>query len=125
MERSRITLKFRERETRFLDTTAVRTLLFEAYTDVTNLIDIAGDGDVPRRANPYYKKTTGAYVLICRGSGSEHLKWSDVRAILWGLKEFMVVQKHNFELNFDIAQTGHPGDYLGFGRVCYEVEDES
>ena len=44
------------------------------------------------------------------------MKWSDVRDVLVGLREYMVVQGHLFELVFLVRQEGS-ADILGSGQV--------
>ena len=63
----------------------------------------------------------GAYVRInSKNYGTKNLKWSDVKDTLWGLREFMVVRGHLFEVVFVIQRRGDTLDVVdnvGFGRV--------
>ena len=77
-----------------IDKTALRNLLFNAYTFVSNLIDVAGDGFLPPPSDPYEVMTRDAYIKIANAKESAHgkLKWSNVRDVLLSLREYMVVQ---------------------------------
>lgn len=105
----------------WLDSTAVRRVLFDSYMDVTNIIDIAGDGDIPESIGHYKRKRAGAYLsIITEGPGSAVLKWSELKDTLWGLREYMVVQGHLCPLKFWITQPGE-ASWLGRGGVLYTV----
>ncbi|KAL9069636.1 MAG: hypothetical protein Q9161_005435 [Pseudevernia consocians] len=97
---------------------ALRNMLFDAYTFVSNLIDIAGDGYLPASADPYEVATEGAFIRIisARKTGPGGLRWSSVRDVLLGLREYMVVQGRLFQVSFVISQE-QGAENLGFGRV--------
>ena len=100
-----------------LDNTALRNVFYNAYTFVSNVIDVSGDGDLPASCDPYKELVDGAFIrLDSDARGRNKLKWSDVKEILWGLRDFMVVQGNSFRLAFIIKQEGQAGD-LGYGRV--------
>ena len=100
-----------------LDKTALREAIYNAYTFVSNVIDISGDGDLPVSSDPYEVSTRGAFIRLDSDiQAHKKLKWSDVKEILWGLRKFMVVQGNSFRLIFLITQDGQT-DTLGFGRV--------
>lgn len=101
-----------------LERLPVRNVLFDAYTHVSNIIDIAGDGVIPPPAEPYLAVTPGAYVRVTtEKAGVEKMKWSDLKDVLWGLREYMVVQDHFFAIHFDIFRIDDGVFYLGEGRV--------
>ncbi|CAF9933993.1 MAG: hypothetical protein ALECFALPRED_005813 [Alectoria fallacina] len=99
-----------------LHKTALRNAIYDAYTFVSNLIDIAGDGYLPPSADPFEAESEGAYLIMTENKTGPGLKWSSVRDVLLGLREYMVVQGHSFELCFTIAQEG-VGVSLGAGYV--------
>lgn len=105
-------------------------LFLDAYTSVSNLIEIAGDGDIPIKAQSYKAATAGADLSVdARMTGPIRLKWIDLRGTLWGLRQFMVVRRHSFEVVFAITRDEDGvRSHLGFGRVyrqarsVYEIE---
>lgn len=100
-----------------MDRSAVRKSIFDSYTFVSNLIDIAGDGDLPPSADPFEAVTLGVYIQIADGLGTRKLRWSDVKDVLWGLRQYMVVEGYMFEIVFLIKEGLEAADVLGFGRV--------
>ena len=130
IENTVLTLILYDDSRQSLEITAVRKLFFDAYTSVSNLIEIAGDGDIPIKAQPYKAATAGADLSVdARMTGPIRLKWSDLRGTLWGLREFMVVRRHLFEVVFAITRDEDGvRSHLGFGRVyrhamsVYEIE---
>lgn len=100
-----------------LDKTALRNAIYNAYTFVSNVIDISGDGDLPVSSDPYEVSTRGAFIRLDSDvQAHKKLKWSDVKEVLWGLRKFMVVQGNSFRLVFVIVQEGQT-QALGWGRV--------
>ncbi|KAM0798267.1 hypothetical protein BDR22DRAFT_891572 [Usnea florida] len=100
-----------------IDKTALRNAIYNAWTTVSNIIDISGDGDLPASSNPYEVVTDGAYIGLDESvKAHRKLKWSDVKEILWGLRTFMVVQGNSFRMAFLIVEEGQ-ADVLGSGRV--------
>ncbi|CAD6586537.1 MAG: hypothetical protein ASARMPREDX12_002380 [Alectoria sarmentosa] len=116
IENSTITLRIFAMRSATLDKTALRNVIYDAYTFVSNLIDIVGDGHLPTSADPFEAGSEGAYLVMTGNRAGPRLKWSSVRDVLWGLREYMVVQDHSFELGFTIAQEGVGGS-LGAGYV--------
>ena len=101
-----------------LERGAVRNLLFDAYTNAVDVIDIAGDGIIPASADPYQAVTQGAYIRVsAEKAGVEKLRWSDLKDSFWGLREYMVVQGHSFAIRFEIFRFDDGVFYLGHGRV--------
>ena len=100
-----------------INTIALRNALYDAWTTVSNVIDISGDGDLPASSNPYKVSKYRAYIRL-DGDVQAHrkLKWSDVKEILWGLRTFMVVQGNSFRMAFSIMEEGQE-HVLGYGRV--------
>lgn len=71
--------------------------LFNAYTSVENIIEVAGDGEVPASALPFEVVKEGAYVLIANddvGAEGWKLRWGDVKDVLWGLREYLIGGRH-------------------------------
>ena len=96
----------------------MRKVLFDAYTHISNIIDIAGDGIIPASAEPFQEVTEGAYIRVSsEKAGIEKLKWSHLKDSLWGLREFMVVQGHLNAITFEIFRIDDGVFYLGYGRV--------
>ena len=121
IENSTLTLIIYGQEQLVLDRGPVRQLLSNAYTFVSNVVDIAGDGYLPRSADPFEDGIAGAYLVIANiGPDFHRLKWSHVKDVLWGLREFMVVQGHLFETGFFIRNGQYFDEELGFGRVQHE-----
>ena len=78
---------------------------------------MAGDGDVPLSALPYEVVRGGIFLQINRDivpSGTKRLRWSTIRDVLIGLREFMVLQGHPFEVRCEIIweAVGHVGSVL-------------
>lgn len=117
VENSTITLLITEVAAgQWLESSAVRKVLFDSYMDVTNIIDVAGDGVIPGVVSPYRRKSAGAYLSVdTEGPSFTGLKWSELKVTLWGLKEYMVVQGHLCPLTFWITQ---PGETTWWGRGC-------
>ena len=66
-----------------LDKTALRSAIYNAYTFVSSVIDISGDGDLPASSDPYKVSTDGAFIRLDSDvQGHKNLKWSDVKEIL-------------------------------------------
>lgn len=122
VENSTITLLITEVAAgQWLESTAVRKVLFDSYMDVTNIIDVAGDGDIPGAVSPYRRKIADASLSVdTEGPGFAGLKWSELKVTLWGLKEYMVVQGHLCPLTFWITRSGEP-TWLGRGCVLYTM----
>ena len=120
VENTTITLIIRELpEGQWLEKTAARKVLFDSYMDVTNIIDVAGDGDIPGAVSPYRRRTPGAYLYVdTEGPDLAGLKWSEFKDALWGLKEYMVVQGHLCPSAFWITHSGE-AEWLSRGRLLY------
>lgn len=118
VQNSTITLFIYDNPEIRIDKTALRNILFDAYTFVSNLIDVAGDGYLPASSDPYEVAKEGAFIRIisARKTGPGGLKWSSVRDVLLGLREYMVVQERLFRVSFVISQE-QGAETLGFGRV--------
>ena len=100
-----------------IDKTALRNAIYNAWTTVSNIIDISGDGDLPASSNPYEVVTDRAYIRLDEVlQAHRKLRWSDVKEILWGLRTFMVVQGNSFRMAFEIIEEGQ-ADVLGSGLV--------
>ena len=100
-----------------IDETALRNTLFDAYTFVSNLIDIASDGDLPASADPYEVETEGVYIRIDSDRiGLTRMKWSNVKDVLWSLREYMVIEGRSFQTAF-VIMDAQGTDTLGFGRL--------
>ena len=117
MENSTITLLICDDPSLRINKTALRNILFDAYTFVSNLIDIAGDGDLPASSDPYEVEAEGAYIrMISDRRGLKKLKWSNVKDVLWSLREYMVIQGHTFQTAF-VIKDAQGASTLGFGRL--------
>ena len=100
-----------------IDETALRNTIFDAYTFVTNLIDIAGDGDLPASSDPYEVETEAVYIKINSNTiGHKKLRWSNVKDVLWSLREYMVIEEHSFQIA-SVIMDAQGTVNLGFGCV--------
>lgn len=117
IENSTVTLLICEDPNLRMDETALRNTLFDAYTFVTNLIDIAGDGNLPASSDPYEVETEGVYIKISSDRiDPKRLRWSNVKDTLWSLREYMVIEGHSFQTAF-VIMDAQGTDTLGFGRL--------
>ena len=89
-------------------------MIIHEHMTISDLIDIAGDGEIPYYLEPFLIRSTGCTLMI--NSGLVQLKWSDLKDVLWGLREYMIVQGHFFELSFAIKR-GREIEAMGSGYV--------
>ena len=83
-----------------LSRNAVRDILFHNYLFFANLIDSHGDDVLPPQWDPFKAYVVGAYVDLYSRFRDRPLRYSNVRDVLWGLKEYTVAQGHWVEICF-------------------------
>lgn len=113
IENSTVTLLICDGVNVRIDETALRDTLFSAYILVSNLIDIAGEGELPASSDPYELVTVGVYITMS-SDRLKKLRWSNVKDVLWSLREYMVIEGRSFQTAFLITGA-ESGDTLGFG----------
>lgn len=85
---------------------------------MANIIDVSHDGEVPSSQLPYKFAKPGAFIKVANdnvGPAGPQLTWSNVRDILLGLREYMVVLGHRVELGCIIKSA--EDELLGYARV--------
>ena len=93
----------------------MRTVITDACTYVSYLVDLTGDGYF---ADPYVDSKMGIIVRIFGSDmGRQTLKWSNVKDVLLALREYLVVQGHLYRVRFAITKGDGVSELLGFGII--------
>lgn len=104
-----------------IDLGLLRTMIWNAYTQVSLIIEHGGDGKLPPGQDPYTfitydsAKDDGAYVVIrsptCGPTLGYKLTWGNIKQLLIGILDFMVQGRRSYSVNFIVSLdvVGHIG----------------
>jgi len=99
---------------------SLRTLLFAAIDEISNIIDVAGDGKVLISQEVYKRHLNGIKVeMVTRGVGGQVLKWSDVENVLVGLRQYVLLSQRWESVGFQVIVDGVEG-LSGMGFLEWE-----
>lgn len=87
-------------------------MIWDALTLVSNIVDVAGDGELPSSEDPftsYMQDEHGGAVALEIESlriGARKMRWSDVKNALVGLYDYMVRGRKQHCMRFTIEDVG-------------------